>query len=823
MKKNSTKSLLACAVLASVMSVGTMAEAADTKVWVGNGDGAAGTNWKGAVMTDSTSPISGACTAGANLFLDGTGSHDGIAISDVNYFYAGYGSGNGTATGNSLTITDGSYGEKKYFYGGHTSGSGAVTGNNLTINGGVFGKKCEFYGGYSRGSGAVTGNTLTINAGSFDYPGVNVAMYWLAGGFSNGSGDVTGNTLKVYGGSFTGDIYAMLGGLSWGAGRVDNNTVIIDGVRFVNTDNIEGGHSGSDGAGAYGNTVIIKNSPWMYCYIFGGFCENAGDATGNRVIIENSLIKNNVKGGSSHGNANNNEVRITGGAVLSITVYGGETNAELGGDSACNNKVIFTDTKVDATYVNGGAGGGDAISNTVIFTNVTATGSGITGGYSANGDAIGNLVEIKGGSFGSGSSLLGGVAPNGTSADNTLNLNIKINLGSVGWFQNMNFILPTGFTKDDAMITTTDVCYKNTKIAVDAALGVNFQKGDVVTLIAADTLTGDSSITNEGASALFGAGIIQMDGNNLVVKVLKDFSSDDYYKAPVEGVAAAAATVNASADLASGEGMASLVANTADGGTDTFGAMSAGNSKYKTGSHVDVKGWGMLVGAGTTKEWENGQKTTYGLFFEYGKGDFDTYNGNVHGDGNSKNQGVGIMARHKMLDNTYYEGNIRFGKQKTEWGESGFGGYETDSRYYGIMVGVGHIFPIGKNELDVYGRYMLGRVAASDATVGGYEYHFDSVKSYRIRVGGKYNFVQKNSKAKPFIGLAWEHEFKGEARASISGVGEAPAPSMKGHTGIMEVGCDWKVSKKWTVGLGANAYMGKRKGWDGMARVFYNF
>ncbi|MBQ0066655.1 MAG: autotransporter outer membrane beta-barrel domain-containing protein, partial [Phascolarctobacterium sp.] len=398
-------------------------------------------------------------------------------------------------------------------------------------------------------------------------------------------------------------------------------------------------------------------------------------------------------------------------------------------------------------------------------------------------------------------------------ADNTLNLNIKINLGSVGWFQNMNFILPTGFTKDDAMITTTDVCYKNTKIAVDAALGMNFQKGDVLTLIAADTLTGDSSITNEGGSALFGAGILQMDGNNLVVKVLEDFSSDDYYKAPVEGFITTAAMVNQSADLASGEGMANLVENTINGTTDTFGAISAGRSKYKTGSHVDVDGWGILVGAGKTKEWENGEATTYGLFFEYGKGDFDTYNGNVHGDGNSKNQGVGIMARHKMLDNTYYEGNIRFGKQETEWGESGFGGYETDSRYYGIMLGLGHIFPVGKNEIDVYGRYMLGRVAACDAAAGGYEYHFDSVKSYRIRVGGKYNFVQKNSKAKPFIGLAWEHEFKGEAGATITGVGEAPAPSLKGNRGIMEVGCDWDVSKKWTAGVSANAYIGKRKGW----------
>ncbi len=223
-----------------------MAEAADTKVWVGNGDGAAGTNWKGAVMADSTSPISGACTTGANLFLDGTGSHDGIAISDVKYFYAGYGSGDGTATGNSLTINAGdyNYGDSKQFHGGHTSGSGAVTGNNLTINGGVFDKKCEFYGGHSSGSGAVTGNTLTINAGSFDVDD-SVNFYWLAAGRSDGGGDVTGNTLKIYGGSFNGKISSLNGGMAWGLtmtsyGKVNNNTIIIDGVSITSKQTLIG-------------------------------------------------------------------------------------------------------------------------------------------------------------------------------------------------------------------------------------------------------------------------------------------------------------------------------------------------------------------------------------------------------------------------------------------------------------------------------------------------------------------------------------------------------------------------------------------------------
>ncbi|MCQ2361915.1 MAG: autotransporter outer membrane beta-barrel domain-containing protein, partial [Acidaminococcaceae bacterium] len=422
--------------------------------------------------------------------------------------------------------------------------------------------------------------------------------------------------------------------------------------------------------------------------------------------------------------------------------------------------------------------------------------------------------------------LYGGSSGTGTSSNNTLNLKIKMSgkASEVSYFQNMNFTLSGNITNGDTMLETASVTYDNTTVGVVASNSVSLKKDDVIYLVKADSASG--SISNDGASVLGGAATVKLDGNNLILTLLQDLSdtgSKDQQKAPVEGIAAAVQTVNMIADLVSGEGMNSLLLETTDGFTNTFGAFTKSQSKYKTGSHVDVDGWGILVGTGNTKKWQDGSATAYGLFFEYGKGDFDTYNGNVHGDGNSENKGIGIMARHKLTNNTYYEGNIRFGKQETKWSQSELGGYDTDSRYYGISVGVGHIYPVGKNEIDVYGRYTYGHVGACDATLKDSKYHFDSVKSHRVRVGGKYNFKVKDSNAKPFIGLAWEHEFKGESKASISGVGEAPAPSMKGHTGIFELGCDWDVSKKWTLGLGANAYMGKRKGWDGTARVFYNF
>ncbi|MBQ0067508.1 MAG: hypothetical protein KBS60_04960, partial [Phascolarctobacterium sp.] len=132
-----------------------------------------------------------------------------------------------------------------------------------------------------------------------------------------------------------------------------------------------------------------------------------------------------------------------------------------------------------------------------------------------------------------------------------------------------------------------------------------------------------------------------------------------------------------------------------------------------------------------------------------------------------------------------------------------------------------HIYPLGKNEIDVYGRYSFGHTGACDAKVKDSDYHFDSVKSHRIRLGAKYNF-ERIKKAKPYFGLAWEHEMDGECRAVITGAGEAPAPSLKGNTGIMEFSIDCETGD-WLLGLGCEAYVGKRKGWSGLARAFYNF
>ena len=715
-----------------------------------------------------------------------------------------YNTTNDAISNNTVKIYDGTL--KGIIYGGYSSSSGAVSGNKVNIYGGTLGEgnTINIYGGWSNGSNA-TGNLTNIEGGTF------ASGTYIRGGGSN-SGNAIGNTLIIKGGTFSGASNNFYGGESnngnaGGNSKEEGNTLNIIGGTFGDSSNFYGGKS-SFGKALY-NSVNVEGGTFdNSSAIYGGYVNSSGNANYNKITINAGTFNNNNIGNwSESGNSDKNTVIINDGNFEGYSsnygIWGGLSNS--GSDTSTNENKI---------YINGGTFG-DNIS--------------FWGAYGSSGEAKDNIVEIAGGTFGNNFGLYGGYT-GGASTNNTLNLKIKMGgkANEVSHFQNMNFTLPSNITNGDIMLETASVTYDNTTIGVTAANGVKLNKDDVIYLVKADDIN-STTIANDEESVLNGAAIVKLDGNDLILTLLQDFEqkktagNEDQQKAPVEGIAAAMQTVNMSADLASGQGMASLIAETAGGVTNTFGALTTGQSKYKTGSHVDIDGWGMLVGAGKTKEWGNGEATSLGVFFEYGKGDFDTYNGNVHGDGNSKNQGIGIMMRHKMLNNTYYEGNIRYGKQSTEWSESEIGSYDTDSRYYGISIGMGHIYQAGKNEIDVYGRYTYGHVGACDVTVGDSHYNFESVKSHRVRIGGKYNFKLKDSNAKPFIGLAWEHEFKGESKASISGVGEAPAPSMKGHTGIMEVGCDWKVSKKWTLGLGANAYIGKRKGWDGMARVFYNF
>ncbi|MCQ2362177.1 MAG: autotransporter domain-containing protein [Acidaminococcaceae bacterium] len=770
----------------------------------------------------------GGCSEDANVTSNVVEISDGEFGDNAN-IYGGYSKTSGDAggdtvdSGNKVVIKNGNFNGQIY---GGWSYSGSAISNSVIIDGGTFNSGITIRGGsVDYTGGDAIGNSVTINGGSF-----NSVELFVGYSGQNSSNNILNINTKVKG-NFNVVGYAQTMNFTLPSNITNGETMLSTGALAVN------GQGGTATVNVYmgegveldeGDVITLVSADTIFDnYIVGKIFDVAAtEATPGqvyttdlaKVTIDGTSIKLTMLGlysNSWYGTEEGGFTRKKAEAVAE----GGILNVDGAGASFAGTKFFYggysetdgIEVKNNTVNVTGGEFGSD---------------KNIYGGYSQSGPANNNTVNISGGTFNDGYKLYGGKGT--ASSGNTLNLKTKVGgkAAEVGYFQTMNFTLPTGIQAGDVMLATQSVAYDSTVIGVTAAEGVILRKNDVITLVEADNVTGGIDTTN--LTVLDGAAIVSLEeGKNLILTLLKDFGikggEEDRQKAPVEGIAAAVQTVNMSADLASGEGMRSLILETVGGFTNTFGALTAGHSKYKTGSHVDVDGWGVVVGAGKTKEWVNGEATSLGVFLEYGKGNFDTYNGSIHGDGNSENKGIGFMMRHKMLNNTYYEGNIRYGKVETDWSESEVGGYNTDSKYYGISVGMGHIFPAGKNEIDVYGRYTYGHVGSSDARVGTKDYHFDSAKSHRVRIGGKYNFKQKNSNAKPFVGLAWEYEFKGESKASIAGVGEAPAPSMKGNTGIMEVGCDWNLGKKWTAGISANAYVGKRQGWDGMARIVYNF
>ncbi|HUH39260.1 MAG TPA: autotransporter domain-containing protein, partial [Castellaniella sp.] len=102
-------------------------------------------------------------------------------------------------------------------------------------------------------------------------------------------------------------------------------------------------------------------------------------------------------------------------------------------------------------------------------------------------------------------------------------------------------------------------------------------------------------------------------------------------------------------------------------------------------------------------------------------------------------------------------------------------------------------------------------------------FDFSATDSQRLRVGTRLRYLL-DDRALAYVGAAWEHEFDGGAQATVYGF-QTPSPSLKGDTGVFEVGLDItpRQSKALSVNLGVQAYTGKREGMGGTLQLKYAF
>ena len=782
----------------------------------------------------------------------------------------GYRFRNNTAEYNETTAHD-------IVWGGRSEKGNTVENNTLTVSGGSI---------TNAGSGAVHGglansttadslarnNTLKLSGGTIDQA--------FGGTAKTAAGRAIGNRVLMDAGS-TASAALITGG--YGATATDNTVEIkagtISGADFNNQHvAVLGGHSETDHGTASQNYVSVSGGT-VSGGVIGGAAKN-GTAERNTVsVADGTTITGAVAGGGSYdftaqgntgsGSGSYNVVHIgdkvalnrrdiSGNPDENQNVQGGQgavanyNSVSIGASDFNNNKYIKMDV--------GGGYGGTANYNMVTLNGTVVSGD-VTGGRATNGDAVGNMVNLTGG-YVMGSVRGGVVNATHRSLNNTLvvrGFNTKVGEIDNASVQNLHFYIPADTMSDvrDTMLyiknaPTTGKDLRGMNIGVALAgnrptLGL----GDTISLVKtyknnniADTdavpLTTDDTLVNrtegmQGVSLRYGFDLMKRADNELVAKV-NSVALNEQTKSLVETRAASAALINSGADLLTDSSMnaaieaASSAPRTVPGGSNDFNLWAAqgGSSlRLNSGSHVDAKGWN--INLGFAKKAAAGRNTiTYGPFLEYGRGTYDSYlDDGTHGDGKTSYFGGGVMAKVQSASGTYVEGSLRAGRVKSDYSGNIAGmntGYDNSSTYYAAHIGIGQEKELKNGStIEGYAKYFYAHQGGNTTTLRtGETYEFDSINSNRIRIGTRYTHKMPGSGAF-YTGLAYEYEFGSEAGASYQGY-STPSPSLKGSTGILELGYRF-TPKESRVSYGVNlmGMTGKRRGITGGVQMTWAF
>ena len=363
---------------------------------------------------------------------------------------------------------------------------------------------------------------------------------------------------------------------------------------------------------------------------------------------------------------------------------------------------------------------------------------------------------------------------------------------------------------------------------------INISTGETMTLIknyggAPGSIA--TGVYNIG-SVLQGDGDASMNGGDLIfnIKGLPDRAQPQTHHALMAGLAGMA-TLSAGNDSigSAAEGLG-LASNTGADGVSTYARMGGGSMRQETGSHVDVHTWNALLALGHKNEREK-FSFEYGAFFEYGTGNYSTFDDGNRGDGGLHYTGGGLLAKYARTNGAYVEGSLRAGSVHNDARNllrDGLGNpysFETDTPYWGFHLGVGREIELaGGNTLDVYGKFFMNRRNAISFDAGGH-YDLDAVTSSVLRVGARYTL--KRNTWDFYGGLAYEHELDGKAtgRVTAGAYGaDIRSADVSGGSVRMELGATMKPENSpWSLDLNVTGFAGKKRGFSGGVSVAFMF
>jgi hypothetical protein len=744
----------------------------------------------------------------------------------------------------------------------------------ITIDGKTLDENVDVYGNGPDADGGWHGGWYSGDYGSLlppDNNGVNIingstVNGIVAGGIGTATADhnrvaITDSAVSGYDNEGHGYVYGGMVMSPFGDGAASHNRVAITNGT---TENAYGGMvmSISGGGATNNNTITITDS--QVGYIGGGMVQAEGSAISNNNITAVSgsnvseVFGSQATAVNGSATSNHNRVAITDGTTTSV--YGGMA-ISMSGDATANNNTITidgTDT-VDSSMsyigaaaivgVSSATGTATANNNTMTITGGKILGP-VAGGYihladaAAIGTATGNTITVGGTADLSAAYFYGGLWDSASLSEpadlwtgNKLNVkNSGMSAGGIYNFENLNFYLPATMADGETMLSVdeaVDISASKIGVGIDgrtSALNV----GDTVTLI--DT---EAGLTAAGVNttALGVVGISKIydfeltwDAYNLYATLRA--TDNPQTKALSEGQLSGLSFLNQGTDLIAGSGVGNMLAATARSrsGAGVFGAVGGGKSRYKTGSHVDLKGVSLLAGFARKAD-----AITAGAFLEAGEGRYDSYNSfnsvpSVKGKGDTSYVGVGTLGRYDM-NNAYGEASARIGRVKIGFSSNdilnGMGGtteYDTSALYAGAHIGAGYVLNLdSKASVDMSARLLWVYQGGDNVSIAGDAIKFDAATSLRSRAGARYSYAFKPS-ITPYAGAYLDYEFAGKAEAKING---APiiTPELKGLSVIGELGLAMKPSAKrpLTVAAGIQGYLGNREGISGSLALKYEF
>ncbi len=721
---------------------------------------------------------------------------------------------NGRAESNSVLVSGGNV--EGFVYGAWVN-TGTAENNEVIIDGGIVGDKIEDIGGEIYGARVVDGsarnNIIVIKSGSVFADSVGA---WVTSGYATNNIAIINDGLSN-----------CVQGAFVEKGTAEANVAVMNGGEVHL--GIRGGYSHT----ASNNNMVLVND---------GYIGNSGGV---------SLVKDGAIGGfvdlSTGGIANYNSISVIDGTISNTGVYGGyiiesdayDTNITDNGAKTIGNSVSISGGEIDGNVYGGCIqGGGTVKDNSIAISGGTVEGD-VYGGYvTSKGTISNNVITLSGTANVSKANLYGGYIED---ADGTVSGNKLIIDGwsgavnSLNKFDNMDFEnigKETGVTVNDVKNTNVTNTVLNIK---SVNRDEKIQVGDEIKITLrgleaedfADVKISDNGILQGVATAI--QGDLQVNKNAVTVDVTS-IEAHSQTAITTESRAAAAAFVNQGAAVVS-DSISSL--QNADAGISTFATVSGNNSKYDTGSYVDINGWNSIIGVANTKE-INAGKFSYGAFFENGSGNYNTYNDfngtSFRGDGNAVYNGGGLLMRYEQENGIYTEASLRAGTAKNEVsnvlsdGSGNLHGYKTENAYYGAHIGIGKIFKLDNGKAwDVYGKYFHTHHEGDSVTVVGDVFDFDSVDSDKLRIGARFS-EQQSEKLASYYGLAWEYEFSGDAGGTAAGHAMY-TPSLEGSTVIGEIGFRYTPGKEspWYFDANVKGYVGRQEGISGSVQAVYSF